>query len=101
VVSLKHRLQALRGRSSRPLINTYYNMAGYQPGEVYRGHTREFSRSEVVYMLTQEGFSIVSATTQDYRKDTGLTGIILNTAKIAGSLFSRDLRDYTIILAQK
>lgn len=101
VVSLKHRLQALRGRSSRPLINTYYNMEGYKHGDVYRGHTREFSRHEVEYMLTQEGFVIVDSTTHDYRKDTGLKGVILNTAKRLGSLISSDLRDYNVILAQK
>jgi hypothetical protein len=52
---------------------------------VYRGHTREFTRQEVEYMLGQEGFELVSSETCDYAAPESLGRNVLDAFKGLGS----------------
>jgi SAM-dependent methyltransferase len=108
VASMGNRRRALLGQSCRADIDVYYKMEGYLPGSVYRGHTREFTRNEVEYMLKQEKFDIVKSMTFDYRgPDFSHGGLrrtlsgITNSIRFAPKRISSDLCNFIGISARK
>lgn len=66
-------LAGYRGRSIREDVRSFYDMRGYSPGDVYRGHNREYVVSEVRYMLDNAGFTDLRCITVDYGH-RGITG---------------------------
>ncbi len=108
VASMSNRKRALLGQSCREDIDVYYKMEGYSRGSVYRGHNREFTRSEVEYMLKQAKFDIVKSKTFDYRGPDfnhgrlrrTLVGI-MNNIRFAPKRISSNLSNFIGVLARK
>ena len=96
-VSIRNRINFLRGLSYREPIQTFFKMEGYPLGTVYRGHTREYTMSEIEYMLAEEGFQIAKAITCNYGPKVGKMRLVASVCK---RLFD-DMDDFIIVLARK
>jgi SAM-dependent methyltransferase len=60
-VNLRKRLSVLFGRTNYPPVDMFYNYIG-----VWRGHVREYTLREAVYICEASGFEVLSNTTFEY-----------------------------------
>lgn len=123
IASYSKRVQFLMGHSLHADIRTFYQLGADCQQPEYTGHHREYTLSEVCYMLSEADFDVLEARTEDYR--SGLTAI--QTFRKAasrvgfsrgGPLFgfgdallcfgeyfckkrSREMKDFIVILARK
>jgi SAM-dependent methyltransferase len=67
-VNLRKRLSVLAGKSNYPPIGQFYDSHG-----IWRGHVREYTLEEAVFICKRSGFDIVSASTFEHLAPTKLT----------------------------
>jgi 2-polyprenyl-3-methyl-5-hydroxy-6-metoxy-1,4-benzoquinol methylase len=60
-VNLRKRLSVFRGKTNFPPVNQFYDSNG-----TWRGHVREYTLDEIIYICKRSGFELVSATTFEH-----------------------------------
>lgn len=60
-VNFRKRLSVLRGKTNYPPVNQFYDSDG-----TWRGHVREYTLQEIIYICKRSGFKVLSATTFEH-----------------------------------
>jgi SAM-dependent methyltransferase len=90
---------ALKGRTLRPDIQSFY-----EQGQGFRGHHREYTVSEVQYMLSESGFVDLRCETVDYgqkrRRGIGPRSAARNLVSAAWHRVASDPNDFIVAVTQ-
>ena len=70
-VNLRKRLSVLIGKTNYPPVNQFYDS-----DQTWRGHVREYTLDEIIYICKRTGFEVVSATTFEHLAHEKLTSPI-------------------------
>ena len=94
LVSLKKRMQLLKGNSIHWDLKRYYDYEFVAPPDLdYIGHTREFTLEEIVKMLKWAGFNnIIKAETYDNQPGFSAKDLISHCLRLRGRRISSELQ---------
>jgi SAM-dependent methyltransferase len=94
-VNFRKRLSVLVGRTNHVPIDQYFHSIG-----TWRGHVREYTLSETVYICEQAGFDVLSATTFEQLAQTKLRFPLRELYRFVGSIIP-ETRSGLLVLCRK
>jgi 2-polyprenyl-3-methyl-5-hydroxy-6-metoxy-1,4-benzoquinol methylase len=95
-VNLRKRLLVLTGKSNYPSIQSFYNYIGH-----WRGHIREYTLSDLEYILRKNGFNVLHSGTYHGMIDQKIKSSLLKYFYKTICLLFPTFRDSLIAVAQK
>jgi SAM-dependent methyltransferase len=94
-VNLRKRLSVLRGRTNYNPVEELY----FSPG-AYRGHVREYTLSETVYICEQTGFDVLHSNTLEHLAHSKLKFPLREIYLVLGNLI-KSFRSGLLVIARK